>query len=128
MINTQPEADESQLPADVLVVEDSLIIALDIEETIEQLGVDSVRIESTVAGALKAIEQRQPDFAIVDYNLGEENCQLVARDLVQRGVRFVVATGYANAIKEIDELGASGVLTKPYGAREIERALTQKTA
>jgi len=111
------------LPQHVLIVEDSLIIALDIEETMEAVGVPSVRIESTVAGALQAIAEREPDFAIVDFNLGSEECAPVAEELAKRGIRFVLATGYSSALHDIGNLGACDVLMKPYGAREIERVL-----
>ncbi len=111
------------LPRDVLVVEDSLIIALDIEEMIKELGVASVRVESSVAGALGAITNRQPDFAIVDYNLGEETSAPVARKLSARGVSFVLATGQSNTLGGIEDLGALAILVKPFAPHDIERVL-----
>ena len=60
------------VPQDVLLVEDNLIIALDTEEVMQRLGVATVRVASGVADALKTIDERKPDFALLDVNLGVE--------------------------------------------------------
>jgi two-component sensor histidine kinase/CheY-like chemotaxis protein len=120
---TVPQAGRPPRPGNVLVVEDSMIIALDTEENLKRLGVPSVRVESSVEGALKAIAEGPPDFAIIDFNLGNESSAPVAAALRARGVRFLLATGYAESASELDTLGAAGVLRKPYGRSELERAL-----
>lgn len=114
---------EERLPGHVLVVEDSMIIALDTEENLKRLGVKSVKIESNVAGALKAITEHQPDFAIVDYNLGPESSTPVAQELTARGIRFALATGYSEAAGQFHELGACALIRKPYGRDEIQNVL-----
>lgn len=110
-------------PERVLVVEDSVIIALDTEENLKRLGVAEVRVESSVEGALRAIEGESWDFAILDFNLGGESSEPIAQALRQAGVRFVLATGYAEGAGQFDRLGAAAVLRKPYGMTEIERLL-----
>jgi ActR/RegA family two-component response regulator len=107
----------------VLVVEDSIIIALDTEENLRRLGVTDVRVESTVAGALAAIAENRPDFAVIDFNLGGESSEPIAAALRDADVRFVVATGYADGDGAFDRLGAAAVLRKPYGKGDIERAI-----
>jgi light-regulated signal transduction histidine kinase (bacteriophytochrome)/CheY-like chemotaxis protein len=111
-------------PARVLVVEDSIIIALDTEENLRRLGVSDVRLESSVTGALAAIAAQRPDFAIIDFNLGGESSEPIATALRNAGVRFVLATGYTEAPGSFERLGAAAVLRKPYGMTEIERLLT----
>jgi len=120
--------DATELPADVLpdhilLVEDSMIIALDTEENLKRLGVRSVQVESNVKGALKAIELRAPDFAIIDYNLGAESSAPVAAALRRRGIRFVLATGYSESAGQFEALGAAAVLRKPYGRCDIKQML-----
>jgi len=110
-------------PARVLVVEDSIIIALDTEENLKRLGVGDVRIESSVTGALAAIADDRPDFAIIDFNLGGESSEPIAEALRAAGVRFVLATGYAEGAGGFERMGAAAVLRKPYGMTEIERLL-----
>ncbi|MDY7097257.1 MAG: HWE histidine kinase domain-containing protein [Pseudomonadota bacterium] len=113
----------SGIPDHVLVVEDSMIIALDTEENLRQLGIGSIDVASSVAGALGAIEKRLPDLAIVDFNLGTESSLPVTQELKKRGARFVLATGYAELGQKSDEIGAMTVLRKPYGRSEIEELL-----
>ena len=119
------QAPRADLPDHILVVEDSMIIALDVEESLKRMGVRSVAIASSVAGALSAMAAREPDFAIVDFNLGSESSEPVARALKERGVRFVLATGYAELSDQAQEMGASALLRKPYGRSDIEELLGQ---
>jgi light-regulated signal transduction histidine kinase (bacteriophytochrome) len=111
------------LPARVLVVEDSIIIALDTEENLRRLGVAEVRVESSVAGALAAIAERPPDFALIDFNLGGESSEPIAAALRDAGVRFVLATGYAEGGGTFERFGAAAVLRKPYGEGDIARLI-----
>ena len=106
-------------PKSVLLVEDSMIIALDTEDCLRELGVDEVVVESTVAGALASLEKHQPDLAILDYNLGRESSENVARDLARRGIPYWLATGYGEMADRLEEMGAMGLLIKPYGKAEL---------
>ena len=107
------------LPESVLLVEDSMIIALDAEDCLKEMGIKKVRIESSVAGALDALAKSPPAMAILDYNLGRENSEPVARKLQELGIPFWLATGYGEMQDRVEELGASGLLTKPYGKDEL---------
>ena len=51
---------------DVLIVEDDPIIALGFEDTIVGYGVSTIRSASSVSRALKMIEERAPEFALLD--------------------------------------------------------------
>lgn len=121
--NAQAPVTASSIPQHVLLVEDNMIIALDTEDGLLDAGVNSVSVASTVSGALAAIEKREPDFAIVDFNLGSESSVPVAEELARRGIRFVLATGYSELGSDIAHLGADGLIRKPYGSGEIEQAL-----
>ncbi|WP_379922611.1 hypothetical protein [Erythrobacter sp. R86502] len=101
----------------------SIIIALDTAENPKWLGVADVQLESSVAGALAAIENHPPDLTIIDFNLGGESSEPIADALRAAGVRFVLATGYADGAGGFECMGAAAVLRKPYGMTEIERLL-----
>lgn len=113
----------AETPARVLVVEDSILIALDTEDNLKRLGVAEVRIESSVSAALSAIADDPPDFAIIDFNLGGESSEPIADALRAAGVRFVLATGYSDDSGQFERLGADAVLRKPYGMTDIEKLL-----
>jgi CheY-like chemotaxis protein len=124
----KPRQSAGDHPARVLVVEDSIIIALDTEENLKRLGVPEVRLESSVTGALEAIAASPPDFAIIDFNLGGESSEPVAAGLARcAACGSCWRQGYAESASEMDTLGAAGVLRKPYGRSELERALGLQT-
>jgi CheY-like chemotaxis protein len=82
------------LPNDVLIVEDDPIIALDFEDTISGFGVAAVRTAGNVARALSMIEQRRPDFALLDVALAREKSFELAERLAALNIPFVFVTGY----------------------------------
>ncbi|MBX7458294.1 GAF domain-containing protein [Qipengyuania sp. 1NDH17] len=110
---------ETHAPESVLLVEDSMIIALDTEDCLRELGVKKVIVESTVAGALASLEKHEPDLAILDYNLGKESSEKVAEELARRSIPYWLATGYGEMAERVEEMGARGLLTKPYGKDEL---------
>ena len=108
----------------LLLVEDSMIIALDTEESLRELGVERVVVQSSVEAALDALDNTRFDLALLDYNLGSESSEAVARRLKAMGVPFWLATGYGEMEDKLEEMGASGLLVKPYGREELARILT----
>lgn len=113
-----------RMPDHVLVVEDSMIIAMDTEDCLRQLGVQVVSVSGSVSSALDTIADDKPEFAILDYNLGSESSEPVARKLRELEIPFYFATGYGEANGALTESGALGILKKPYGRDEIEGALS----
>jgi DNA-binding NtrC family response regulator len=86
------------MPSDVLIVEDDPIIALDFEDTIRGFGVKTVRIAANVAKALELIDDRAPQFALLDVGLIREKSFAVAERLEALKIPFAFVTGYgANA-------------------------------
>jgi DNA-binding NtrC family response regulator len=84
------------LPNDVLIVEDDPIIALDFEDTISGFGIAAVRTAGNVALALSMIDERRPDFALLDVGLAREKSFDVAERLVALEIPFVFVTGYGS--------------------------------
>jgi CheY-like chemotaxis protein len=87
-------ADPVRVPADVLIVEDDPIIALDFEDTILGLGVKTVRSAGNVATALDLIAARAPEFALLDVGLAREKSFAVADKLAALKIPFAFVTGY----------------------------------
>ncbi len=107
------------IPADVLLVEDNMIIALDAEETIRELGVESVRTATGVDRALAAISERTPDFALLDVNLGAETSFKIAERLQAVGVPFAFVTGYSEQVAFPDAFRNTPQLRKPYSNKSL---------
>ena len=105
-----------ELPSDILLVEDNMIIALDAEEMLRKLGVKSVRVASGVAEALRSIEEHPPDFALLDVNLGNETSFEIADMLWKLDLPFAFASGFGEQVAFPDEYAQVKRVRKPYTA------------
>lgn len=99
----------------VLVVEDEMLLALDLEEGLRDAGCEVVGPAGSLRSALRLAENSDIDAAILDVNLAGERVFPVALVLSERGIPFVFATAYASS----DELYPQEVrdvprLSKPY--------------
>jgi len=108
---------------DVLLVEDSLIIALDAEDIVGRLGADSISTAATVEGAFDCIDARQPTLAMLDINLGDRNSFPIADRLAALGVPFIFATGYGEQAQLPDAHAKRIVVQKPYTLENVARAM-----
>jgi DNA-binding NtrC family response regulator len=84
---------------DVLIVEDDPIIALDYEDTLLGFGVKTVRVAASVARALGMIDERAPDFALLDVGLVQEKSFAIAERLDALGIPFAFVTGYGAEVE-----------------------------
>jgi light-regulated signal transduction histidine kinase (bacteriophytochrome)/CheY-like chemotaxis protein len=114
---------DGSMPDDVLLVEDNMIIALDTEDAIRRLGVTTVRTAAAVAEALRQIEERAPDFALLDVNLGAETSFEIGEALAKRGIRFAFATGYGEQVAFPAPFDDVPRLRKPYAVETLRAAL-----
>lgn len=111
----------------VLVVEDSMIIAMDTEDNLRRMGVAQVITASSVATALEELEAGPFDLALLDFNLGDESSEKVAEQLTALGTPFWFVTGYGDAIERLANTSADGVLKKPYSMHDLEDVLARFT-
>jgi light-regulated signal transduction histidine kinase (bacteriophytochrome) len=119
-----PTADRGMLAGlDVLLVEDSMIIALDGEDALKALGAANVDTAATVARALTLIEERPLGFALLDFNLGLETSLGIADTLLARGVPFLFATGYGDELDLPERLAGTPIVRKPYSTDTLGRAI-----
>ena len=117
------KASSNGLPGDVLIVEDDPIIALDFEDTVLRFGVSAVRTARSVAHALQLIEERAPDFALLDISLVREKSFAVAERLETLGIPFAFISGYgADAALPVG-LAQTPCLPKPCTADVMHAAL-----
>jgi CheY-like chemotaxis protein len=115
------------MPDDVLIVEDDPIIALDFEDTILGFGAKKVRTASSVAAALRMIEQRVPDFALLDVSLISENSLAVAERLEALKIPYAFVTGYAADVKLPAAFADRPRLPKPFSTEALEAVLRRRS-
>ncbi|MGJ8573030.1 MAG: HWE histidine kinase domain-containing protein [Hoeflea sp.] len=112
------------LDCDVLIVEDNMIIGLDAEEFVRELGARSIHVASNSSDAITIVESRELGFALLDVNLGTETCESVAIALQARSVPFAFATGYGDQTHLLQRFPNTPVVQKPYSKADIAQALT----
>ena len=116
------------MPGDVLIVEDDPIIALDFEDTILRLGVKTVRTAGTVSRALQLIEERAPDFVLLDIGLVREKSFAVAERLEALGIPFAFVTGYGADAAIPPAFVQKPRLSKPCTSNALEAILKSASA
>jgi light-regulated signal transduction histidine kinase (bacteriophytochrome)/CheY-like chemotaxis protein len=112
----------------VLMVEDQLLIAMDVETMLSREGAASVETASSVKEALRALTVLKPDVAILDVNLGNGSSMPVAHALMELGIPFVFATGYGETSLIPAALGDVPIVRKPYDLTSLVTALTSAMA
>ena len=108
---------------DILLVEDSLIIALDAEDIATRLGADNVTTAATVEGALDNIDANRPTVAMLDINLGDRTSYPIADRLAELGIPFMFATGYGDQAQLPMNHRGRLIVQKPYTLENVARAM-----
>jgi CheY-like chemotaxis protein len=109
----------------ILVVEDEYLIAMSLQDALEDAGSIVLGPASSVDKAIKTIDsEAHIDAAVLDVNLGEALSYAVADRLIARKIPFVFTSGYEdkrlrNRYAEVKNC------PKPYLFRAIEEALVE---
>lgn len=106
----------------LLLVEDSMMIALDAQAMLQGCGAE-VELVATTNDARRAIELNAFDAAILDVNLYTETSFRIAEDLQDRAIPFVFATGYGEQIVVPERFKNVHVISKPYAEDALRAAL-----
>ena len=107
----------------VLVVEDTWHVAKALKTALESMGLVVSGPAATAADAERLLAEQEPHLAVVDLNLKGEMAYALIDRMHERGVRVVVASGYAvlpNATRN-----AAAILQKPFSGAELQATLRQ---
>jgi PAS domain S-box-containing protein len=112
--------------ARVLIVEDAVLLALELETGLSEAGATVVGPAYELEEAMALLDQ-PIDAAVLDANLNGRSVTPVAELLSQRGIPFVFATGYG------ETGGAPGgfdapVIRKPYDVTQVAAAVAELLA
>jgi CheY-like chemotaxis protein len=101
-----------QQPARILIIEDEPLIALDLQESLADAGFDVAGVAGRLQQALQLIAGTTFDAAVVDANLAGESAAPAAAALVERGVPFIVLSGYSLEQQQ-EQFGGTVFIQKP---------------
>lgn len=112
----------------ILILEDSTLFAMLIEDTLEMAGYDDNILCKSEQAALAAITTEKPTFALLDFNLGDNlNSLRVAKALRDNAVPFFFLTGYSESLGIIPEnLGEVRIVNKPFKTADLANLIKQQ--
>ena len=102
--------------ADVLIIEDEPIIAMDIEELVASCGHRVVGVAATEADAVEMAERCRPGLILADINLGSggDGTSAVSRIMRSHYAPVIFVTAYPERLLTGEALEPAFVITKPF--------------
>lgn len=110
----------------VLVVEDDPVVAMVVEDTLRDMGLD-VLVDLSLVDALGDIESSDFDVAVIDVGLRGENAHPVMVALQERQVPFMVMSG-GDLLPLAAEFPQVPMLTKPLDMKSLQQAMRELLA
>ena len=111
----------------VLLVEDEAMIAMLMEDMLDELACEVVATVGQLELAMAAADTGAFDVAFLDVNLGGVPVYPVADVLRGRGIPYAFVTGYGSAGGDLAH-AAAPVLQKPFQARDLAAVLLRLRA
>jgi CheY-like chemotaxis protein len=106
----------------ILIVEDEMMVVLDLEDMIRELGHVVVASAMRIEAALEYAASADFDVAILDVNVAGRMSFPVAKVLRARGIPVIFATGYGMSAMP-EELHDHAILHKPFRIADLSREL-----
>jgi DNA-binding response OmpR family regulator len=103
----------------ILVVEDEMLVAMLIEQMLQELRCDVIGPVSTVEDAIAAVRTQRLDGALLDMNLHGKSSSLAADELLDRAVPFLLVTGYVSSDRDLAVLKTAPRLKKPFDMDDL---------
>lgn len=105
----------------ILILEDDPLLALDLQDIVEECGHEVVSVCASVAAARRRLGDT-PDFAFLDIDLPDGKSFEVASRLDERRIPFAFVSGSRQGDVP-DHLRHALFISKPYGQAAIRNAL-----
>jgi CheY-like chemotaxis protein len=106
----------------VLLIEDQMIVAMQIEDILRVAGCEVVGPVGTLQAAIALACKEALDVAVLDINLDGEKVYPAAEELQTRGIPFIFATGYGESTLP-EKWRDQPRLSKPFGREALEQLL-----
>lgn len=124
MASDKPAQDGKSARLRILVVEDESLVAMFLEDVLEDLGHQMVGPYSRVEAALSAARVEEFDVAILDVNVNGQAIFPVAEAIAARSIPFVFSTGYGQKSLP-EEYRSRPTLDKPFLPGDVEAVLAK---
>jgi DNA-binding LytR/AlgR family response regulator len=108
----------------ILIVEDEILVATDIQESLESLGYNVQYVVDTGLKAIEAVEKELPDLILMDINLKGEMTGIEAAKIISKNNDVPIIYLTANA--DIDTVNKAkvalpyGYIIKPFNDKDLQ--------
>ena len=107
----------------VLVVEDDLMLAMDLEVMLGGMGAVVVAVCHTLDEAMARADADDFAVAVLDFSLGSNSVTPLARRLARRNAPFILHTGMSRSEPSMMEWRDSVIVAKPASPRTLATAI-----
>ena len=118
----------SQLdPADILIIEDEIFTALDLEQLVTSLGHRVIGMARTHKEALTLVKRHQPQLIISDIELADGSSGLDAVNEILRGFEapVIFVTGHSEALLTGARPEPAFLIAKPFNTETLKAVIGQ---
>ncbi|MBE9066308.1 GAF domain-containing protein [Leptolyngbya cf. ectocarpi LEGE 11479] len=107
----------------ILVVEDSLLVAMEMENTLKKIGFDAVTSAPSVERAFNCLQQDCYQLCLLDIDLKKETSFEVAYFLLEQSIPFVFTSGYNSKHPIPESLKSVQLLKKPIDESSLKKLI-----
>ncbi|MEM1254015.1 MAG: HWE histidine kinase domain-containing protein [Cyanobacteria bacterium P01_H01_bin.21] len=115
-----PESLDQGEQSKILIVEDSLLVAIEMENTLKKIGFEAATSVPSVSRALECLQQERYRLCLLDIDLKKETSFEIANFLLERAIPFIFTSGYNSKYIIPESLKAIQLLKKPVDALKLE--------
>jgi len=107
----------------ILIVEDEILIAMDLEDMVAEMGGTAIASAHNIQTAIKLAETIEADAAILDVDVAGQLVFPVADILEARGIPFLFNTGHSAEDALRARYVSAPICRKPTLQRQLKQAL-----
>tara|TARA_R110000782_G_scaffold86934_1_gene168383 strand:- start:688 stop:1077 length:390 start_codon:yes stop_codon:yes gene_type:complete len=107
----------------ILIVEDEILIAMDLEDMVVEMGGRAIASAHNIQTAIKMAETIEADAAILDVDVAGQLVFPVADILAARGIPFLFNTGHSAEDVLRARYASAPICRKPTLPRQLKKAL-----
>ena len=108
----------------ILIVEDEILVATDIQESLESLGYTVQGAVDTGLKAVEAVEKELPDLVLMDINLKGEMTGIEAAKIISRKndvpIIYLTANADINTVNKAKVALPYGYIIKPFTDKDLQ--------
>lgn len=121
-----PAFDPTVFTGTVIILEDNFVVATDLSDQLEDMGIETVITCATLQDGFDALAAEEVCCALLDINLGRsQTSETLAEALLERGIPFLFISGYGDSSILSDKLAAIPRLIKPLNPQMLKETLAE---